>query len=159
MNFIVKVNFSVLAQLDLQNGVDFMGLPIKRLVERDKLNTFDQMLMSLICTYKDQNIKAQLISLAERCEDLNIKDELTLIALKYQDSHLSGELQELKRYFSQYIHNTESDTITSFKQFVYLAMKNTEPGSDTNKYYYELYQSIKSGEFTLDDIMEFFGKI
>jgi len=136
-----------------------MRFSVKRLVERDKLDNFDQMLMFLICENKNQNIKAQLINLAERCQDSEIKDELSLLALKYQDQNIEEGLCEIKRYFSEYIHNTDVDTINSFKKFIYIGMKATVPGSETNKYYYELYQSTKRGDFTIDDIMDFFGNL
>lgn len=136
-----------------------MDTPKKRLVDRKYLDEFDSLLMDIIGDYREQKIKSKLLSLAERCQDEGIKDELTELSLMYQDQNIRDRLLQLKRYFSTYIHNIEVDYINTFKRFLYTALKSTEPGSDTNKYYYELYQQVKAGEFTIDDIYNFFSNI
>lgn len=129
----------------------------KRLVDRKTLDEFDSLLMDIIVSYQEQRFKAKLASLADRCQDDGIKDELTELALMYQDQYIRDSLLNLKRFFSDHIHNTDADTINSFKQFLYAALKSTKPGSEANKYYYDLYQDVKSGDFTIDDIMDFFS--
>lgn len=133
-----------------------MTLPRKKLVNRNVLEDFYKKLSVLDHFYKDQKIKNQLLDLAERCQDAGIKDELSMLSLQYQDPDYKGLISELTQHFYEQVYNPNEDTKTAFKQFVYMGMKATDPGSEANKFYYDLYQSVKSGDFTLDDMIEFF---
>lgn len=133
-------------------------MPTNKLIPREHLKSMEFSLMEYSLFFSLNNIKRGINEIISKHaagnESLQKDLEALLSDVSKQEKEYSNNFELIIKHFNKFIYNPDQDTINEYKVFIYNMLKNTEVGTEQNKYLYEMYQNLKKGEMTIDDIRD-----